>query len=277
MARSPLDVIQIDAQLREFTRAVDEMRGDADLGRVAMVMTAYADPQLNIAHYVARLDELAVSAAHASADPAVLSRYLFEDLGFAGNTRDYGDPRNSFLNEVIDRRLGIPITLSVLFLEVARRCGLDAAGVGLPGHFIVRAKRGGEWIYLDPFHRGVEMTVADCRKRVKSVAGVEFTPEHLQPVDARYVLMRMLNNLKNAHSKAAELDRAAAVIERLLVLSPGDADEVRNLGVLYAQAGRKEAALTLLEWYLRRRPNAKDADQIMGYAAALADGLSRWN
>ena len=285
------------AALDAFANEVSRPDREIDLARAALVMGAFEYPDLAVAPYLKRLDDLAAAArpALSTADlPALaLANYLFKRLGFTGNQEDYLDPRNSFLNQVLDRRLGIPITLSLLYIEVARRIGIDAEGVGLPGHFIVRARLEAEYapasddetddpdavIYLDPFHGGALMDEADCAERVWAITGgrLPFNQAFLSPVGARYILNRMLNNLKNAYAGRQDLERALRVVERLLVLNPNDPEETRNLGLLHAGLGHTRQALTALMRYLELRPQAPDAATIRGYIAALSGRLARWN
>jgi regulator of sirC expression with transglutaminase-like and TPR domain len=255
-----------------------------DLARAALVMGRFEYPDLDVAGYLSRVNRLAEAAhqaIHAAAMPALtLAEFLFDELGFSGNAGDYADPRNSFLNEVLERRLGIPISLSVLYLEIAKRLDIRAEGVGLPGHFIVRVTlENGEVIYLDPFHGGQLLSEEDCRRRVAVVSGgaLPFHESFLNPVQSRYILTRMLNNLKNFYSAANDFPRAARVIERLLVLTPDDVMEMRNLGLLYGQMGKRRQAVDLLEAYLHAWPNAQDTDVIRNYLKSLSDQASKWN
>lgn len=255
-----------------------------DLARAALVMGKFEYPDLDVAGYLSRFDRLADAASQAmqSAEmPALtLAGFLFDELGFSGNAGNYTDPRNSFLNEVLERRLGIPISLSVLYLEIAKRVEIRAEGVGLPGHFIVRvAMTDGNAIYLDPFHGGQLLSEVDCRRRVAAVTGgaLPFHESFLHPVQSRYILTRMLNNLKNFYSAANDFPRTAKVIERLLVLNPDDFAEMRNLGLLYGQMGRRRQAVELLEVYLNALPGARDADFIRSYMKKISDQASKWN
>jgi regulator of sirC expression with transglutaminase-like and TPR domain len=273
----PGDAVEKTPALVEFERELARPERDIDLARAALAMVRYGDPQLNIAHYLSRIDQLAASS---NADSVLrLGEYLFGQLGYAGNQRNYSDARNSYLHTVIDRRLGIPITLSVLFVEVARRRNLRAFGVGLPGHFIVGAPDpavADGVLYLDPFNHGNVMSVDDCRDRVAR-SGVEFDSAFLQPVGPRYILTRMLHNLKNAHAQAGDIVLAAHSVERLLALHPDDASEARNLGVLYAQSDRKLRALQLLTWYVDTQPRAEDRAEVLAFARSIADDMARWN
>jgi regulator of sirC expression with transglutaminase-like and TPR domain len=272
-----------DTVLAAFAREVDRPDADIDLSRAALLMGRFEYPDLDVPAYEGRLDSLAMKASRLITQrplsPVALAEYLFDTLGFAGNEGDYLDPRNSFLNEVLERRLGIPITLSVLYVEVARRLGMDARGVGLPGHFIVRVNDERGIIYLDPFHRGAQMTLEDCVERVRTVTKdqLPFDPAYLNPVGARYILMRMLNNLKNVYTNANDYERARHIVERLLALSPDNLDEVRNLGLLYSALGQNRRAVELLTRYLQGRPGAPDADTVKQYIVALSGNMARWN
>jgi regulator of sirC expression with transglutaminase-like and TPR domain len=247
-------------------------------------MGRFEYPELNVQGYLERIDRLAGAAERelASADlPALmLAQFLFDTIGFTGNAQHYADPRNSFLNEVLERRLGIPISLSVLYLEVARRTGVRADGVGLPGHFIVRAALdNGQVVYIDPFHRGMLLSEEDCRERVRSVTDgrLPFHEAFLNPVGVHYILVRMLNNLKNFYAAASDFARAAQVVERLLVLHPDDLDEIRNLGLLYGALGRRRQAVAHLEKYLEERAGAADAEAVWRFLASITDQASKWN
>jgi regulator of sirC expression with transglutaminase-like and TPR domain len=152
---------------------------------------------------------------------AALTRHVFVELGFRGNQEDYYDPRNSYLNDVLDRRLGIPITLSLVFLEVGRRLGLELAGIGFPGHFLVRARGpAGEELILDPFHGGVLLDRADLEERLREVTGADarLDPEHFLPASKKQILTRMLNNLRQIHKQRRDPTRETAVAELLSCL-----------------------------------------------------------
>jgi len=276
--------VSLDAALEAFAREVNRPADAIDLARAALVMGQFEYPDLDVAAYLNRLDHLAELASQtiASSDlPALmLAKFLFDTLGFTGDSVNYTDPRNSFLNEVLERRLGIPISLSVLFLEVAQRAGVRAEGVGLPGHFIVRVVLdSGQVIYLDPFYGGAILSKADCRERVRMLTGgkLPFDEAFLNPVNARYILTRMLNNLKNFYAAAGDFYRASKVVERLLVMNPDDPNETRNLGLLYGLLGKRRQALALLEEYLHRRPDAADVEVIKQHIVELSRAASRWN
>jgi regulator of sirC expression with transglutaminase-like and TPR domain len=275
--------------LNVFAQEVHPENGEIDLARAALTLAAFQYPDLNVQTYLDRIDRLADAAQPAMREadqPALgLAQFLFDTLGFSGNEQNYTDPRNSFLNDVIERRLGIPITLSVLFLAVARRVGVQAEGVGLPGHFIVRIQVGvadainSFALYLDPFHRGALLSEEDCKARVRQVTQgrLPFDSAYLDPVNNRYILTRMLNNLKGFYAASNDFERAAHVIERLLVLHPKDYVEMRNLGLLYGSLGKKRQAAKLLEDYLAATPNAPDSQAIKKHIASLGSDVSRWN
>lgn len=272
-----------DPALAAFEREVSAGDAEVNLARAALVMGGFEYPDLDVSAYEARLDRLAESAqsrvARSDAPAIELGRFLFDELGFAGNAEHYGDPRNSFLNQVIERRLGIPITLSVLYIDVARRLDIAASGVGLPGHFIVRAELGDAPAYLDPFHHGAVLTEADCRERVRAITDgkLPFHPAYLVPVGARYILTRMLNNLKNAYAQQGDMPRALSVVERLLVLNPNDSVELRNMGLLLAGLGRRREAVSAFERFLRLYPESAEAPTLRGYIEQLASDVSRLN
>jgi regulator of sirC expression with transglutaminase-like and TPR domain len=277
-AKSPLDAIDPSDALSAFVRSVRAPDADIDLASAAITMVRYADADVHVPHYLKRLDQLA-SATDARA-PLDLAAYLFGQLGFSGNQNNYGDPRNSYLHFVIDRRLGIPITLSVLFLEVARRCGIRAYGVGLPGHFIVGAHDhtvAGGVLYLDPFNQGMTLTADECRERVITTANLAFDDALLLPVSNRYILTRMLHNLKGAHAREGNLEMTASASERLLALNPADAEEAHHLGLLYSQTGRGKRALQLLHWAAEHTPGGPRRDEIRSSEAAVMESFARQN
>ena len=194
-----------------------------------------------------------------------LNEYLFEELGFVGNESDYYDPRNSMLHQVLGRRTGIPITLSVVYIEVGRRAGLRVEGVGLPGHFVVRAFEGEdeEGVLVDPFNRRTT-DLEECQGRIDLIydGKVELSEEHLRAVDARGILARMLGNLKAVYVRAGLYRRALAAVERLILLMPSALDERRDRGMLLAQLGHLHEAIADTQTYLNLEPEAPDADDV---------------
>jgi regulator of sirC expression with transglutaminase-like and TPR domain len=194
---------------------------------------------------------------------------VFDEIGFKGNVDHYDDPRNSFLHDVLDRKLGIPLTLSVITIEIARAAGLAAHGVGLPGHFIVRIDEQDRSLFIDPFHGGHVITIEDCKDLVVRTTGRAslFRPDSLDVATPRAMLNRLLMNLKRIHLAQGDYNRALSIVERLLIVSPGDAKEIRDRGLLLAHLGRPDAAVCDLESYLALVPEAPDADSVRGRLA----------
>jgi regulator of sirC expression with transglutaminase-like and TPR domain len=187
---------------------------------------------------------------------------LFDEAGFRGNQDHYYDPRNSVLNEVLDRRLGIPISLSVLFLAVGRRVGLAVDGVGFPGHFMVKLTAAGRELFIDPYRHGEILTAEECEERWNSHARGAFDRRWLEAAAPRQILGRMLHNLKRIYVEAGDDVRTLWVIDRLLLLAPGDLSERRDRGLVSARLGGTGAAVADLEAYLAGNPGAQDATEV---------------
>jgi regulator of sirC expression with transglutaminase-like and TPR domain len=248
-----------------------------DLAEAALIVAAEEYPGLDVGAYQERLDDLARAAGErlraASGAPgavALLNRFLFEDEGFAGDRDAYYDPKNSFLNDVIDRRRGIPITLSILYMEVARRVGLEIRGVGFPGHFLVEPVAG-EDVFVDPFF-GRVLTRAGCADLLRETTGGALTlrPElHLRVATSREILVRLLSNLKNIFVRSGELGRALACSERILLLVPDAPLELRDRGILYDELDCQAAAVDDLERFLALDPDDESAGAVRERLAAL--------
>ncbi|HEY7654254.1 MAG TPA: transglutaminase-like domain-containing protein [Methylomirabilota bacterium] len=274
-----------DPSLAEFAAAVGHPDGEIGLARAALLIAAPEHPGLDVDRYLARLDDLADTALAARRAADALSRlhrlreFLFEELGFAGDRADYFDPRNSHLNEVLDRRLGIPITLSLVFIEVGRRLGLQMEGIGLPGHFITGARIAGEQVLLDPFNRGAVLTVEACGQVVRRALGrpVRLRPEHFAPVDNRQFLTRMLANLKGVYWRQEAWDKVVRVIDRMLALNPAAAGERRDRGAAWSNMGRLERGVADWERYLTEFPDAADHEQVRGQLRRVRQKLAQLN
>ena len=243
---------------------------EIDLTRSALMIARTEHPHLDVESYAARMDELAtkverlISDLHPQRTIAAINRVLFDDMGMRGNREDYYDPRNSFLNDVLDRRLGIPITLSVVYMEVARRVGFSLAGVGLPGHFLLKHYGEGSEILIDCFNRGDILSRRDCQSRLDEIYSGEMTlrPEFLHPISRRQILMRMLNNLKTVYLSTRNFRKALPIADLILVIYPSSAEDIKQRALLrYSMALHKLAAEDLEE-YLRISPTASDADEI---------------
>jgi regulator of sirC expression with transglutaminase-like and TPR domain len=182
-------------------------------------------------------------------------------LRFSGNKIDYYDPRNSFLNDVIDRRLGIPITLALVYLEVSRRIDFPMMGVGMPGHFLIRPDISDVEMFVDAFDRGNVIFSQDCQERLSDMfqQPVTLKPEFLAPVSNRQFLARMLTNLKFIYLKQQNLAKTLAAVDRILLLFPGVSLELRDRGLIYYQLGHYPQAADDLQTYLAKVPNAEDA------------------
>lgn len=274
-----------DPSLAEFAAAVGGPDGEIRLARAALLIAAPEHSGLDVDKYLVRLDDLADTALAARRAADALSRlhrlreFLFEELGFAGDRADYFDPRNSHLNEVLDRRLGIPITLSLVFIEVGRRLGLQMEGIGLPGHFITGARIAGEHVLLDPFNRGAVLTVEACGQVVRQALGrpVRLLPEHFAPVDNRQFLTRMLANLKGVYWRQEAWDKVVRVIDRMLALNPAAAGERRDRGAAWSNMGRLERGVADWERYLTEFPDAADHEQVRGQLRRVRQKLAQLN
>jgi regulator of sirC expression with transglutaminase-like and TPR domain len=244
-----------------------------------------AYPDLRPSDYVNLADDLALNAqrrlaAHSDGTRGLaLAEHLFGEAGFRGNAADYDDPRNSYLNQVFDRRLGIPISLSVVLLEVSRRLGIRTAGIGLPGHFIAVVEGEDGPIYVDPFDGARVLTRADCAGLVQAATGVSgvFDADWLRPAAPREVVERMLRNLRNFYVSVNDWPLAIRVVDRLRELQTDVTTHVRDLGVLYYRDGSFRRAYELLNEYLRREPYAADAAGVREGRDRLALELARCN
>jgi regulator of sirC expression with transglutaminase-like and TPR domain len=258
------------AESPEFQRL---LRGEprSDPVRIALEIARDAYPGLDIDHYLGKIDALAERVrdrcASRSKPWSVLGQInwvLFVEEGFQGNSEDYYDPRNSYLNEVIDRKTGIPITLSVLYATIAARVGLEMAGVNLPAHFMLRVGSGEATIFVDPFHSGAVLDRKGCERKISQIVGQPIALPELQlaPCGTDLVIARMLRNLKTIYVEQHDYMAALPVLRRLAALSPGNPHEQRDLGMLCLRLDRPAEAIAPLEAYLAARPQAPDADAV---------------
>ncbi len=255
------------------------------LAEAALAIAQEEYPAMSPAAYLRRLDDLAATVEarlRARRDAASVLRelraVLSGDDGFRGNADDYYDPRNSFLNEVLDRRLGIPITLSVLYIEVASRVGLRLQGVGFPGHFLVKHVAGQREIFLDPFRGGEILSADECEARYEAIApGRALDRRHLEAVDARAIVRRMLHNLEKIYAERRDHVRALWVVDRLLLVAPGDLAARRDRGLLAARLGGASAAVADLEAYLAAAPDAEDAGELRSLVHDLRSSTTLLN
>jgi regulator of sirC expression with transglutaminase-like and TPR domain len=268
-----------------FAQIVARADEEISLAEAALVIAAEEYPRLDIELYQEKLDrfaDLARDRALKSGDAfdpvSALNATLFDELGFHGNSENYYDPRNSFLNEVIDRRMGIPITLTVIYIEVARRIGVAIEGIGMPGHFIARYSSGDGEVFIDAFNRGRLLGRAGCAEFFSEMTGGRFQlePEHLAPVPKKQILSRMLSNLLGIYA-ASDNHRALAVIERILLISPDSPPHVRDRGLLLAVIGDATTAIEELERYLALAPDAGDAESIREQIKSIRQTRARLN
>lgn len=260
-----------------------------NLAEAALLIAADEYPGLSVEAYLDRIDEMAAVLRRrlrqdiSTTDAIIaLNHYLFQELGFAGNTEEYYDPRNSFLNDVIDRRLGIPITLSILYLEIGRRIGLPLHGVSFPAHFLVKCTVRDGAIVLDPYAKGASLGLDDLVARLKSWrGGIEPDPELVRNLLAaagnREILARMLRNLKGIYLQRGDLTRALAAAGRSVTLLPDEADEYRERAAIYLKLECFRAALADFRRYLTLKPDAADAGVIAARIGELQRIASRLN
>jgi regulator of sirC expression with transglutaminase-like and TPR domain len=265
---TPADKIAAAEARSRFAAEVLKPERWIGLARAALLVGAEEEPRVcNVKQCLARLDEMG-EEARASSEGGLrveaLNRYFFDEQGFTGNQSNYYDPRNSMLHRVLERRTGIPITLSIVYAEVGRRAGLSVEGVALPGHFIVRASEtGGESVLVDPFH-GKVIDEEECQERLDVIydGRVTLGEEHLRAVGVRATLVRVLANLKAVYVQGQLFRRALAAVERILLLTPHDLDERRDRGMLLAQLNRLPEAIAETQRYLNLAPDAHDADTV---------------
>ncbi len=255
-----------------------------DLAELALLLAQDEYPTLDVEAYLSELDGMAHEARGHLRGGLVqrvkgLCRYLFHDMGFRGNQQNYYDARNSYFNEVLDRRTGIPITLSAVAIAVGRRAGLPVVGVGLPGHFVAKAIEGKQEVLFDPFHGGRQLTPEKCQRLVEQATGLPFemNPETLQAVPLGSIMLRMLNNLKGVYLRGGDYLRATRTIERLRQLNPNDPQLRRDLGATLLQAGQPGRAIDHLQAYLSATPKAEDAEMVKKLLMQAMAAVARWN
>jgi regulator of sirC expression with transglutaminase-like and TPR domain len=265
-----------------------------DLARACLMIAEDAYPDLSVERYLGDIERLALrlrgrmpQALGAEERVAALNRFLFDDLGYWGNTDDYYDPRNSYLNEVLERRTGIPITLSILYMELGRRIGLPLEGVSFPGHFLVRLRLRAGVLILDPFSGGAPQSEDELRERLQRVIPEGATEElpvaelpleqFLEPATRRQILARVLRNLKGVYRDAGKPERMLEVLNRMLLVAPEASGELRDRGYVYQRLECWRPALQDLSDYVGREPQAADADEVRARVAELTTLCARLN
>jgi len=282
------------AALGPFQELMQRDEAKIDLARACLLVAQDAYPALDIDHYLAELERMAArlrarmpQATSAEEKVIALNQFLYEDLGFWGNTDDYYDPRNSYLNEVIDRRTGIPLTLSVLYMEIGRRVGLPLEGVSFPGHFLVRVRMRRGMLVLDPFAGGIPQSEDELRERIKRVvprgAAGPLPPQDLpleqflEPATNRQILGRLLRNLKGIYREKDDLARLLEVLDRMLLVAPDAHAELRDRGLVYYRLECWRPALQDIRAYVEREPDAADAVEMRAKLIELSALCAKLN
>lgn len=282
---TPADKLAAAEARRRFAAEVSKRDEAIDLGRAALLVGAEEEPsRCDVERCMESLERMGREARErvsfsVGSPVEALNNYLFEEQGFGGNTDDYYDPRNSMLHRVLERRKGIPITLSVVYMEVGRRAGLRVEGVGMPGHFIVRASTSdGASALVDPFNAST-VELEDCQERLDAIYGgqVVLSEEHLRPVGSRAIITRILGNLKAVYVQADLYRRALAAVERILLAAPHSREERRDRGMLLAQLDRLPEALAETRHYLKTAPDAPDAESVREQLKKIQSRLASLN
>lgn len=264
-----------------FVMEVDQPEEELNLARATLLVAREEYPQLPIEPYLVRLDLLAEEVlgrlGEETAPTIVLTetiRDLFERRKLRGNRENYYDPKNSFLNDVLDRGLGIPLTLGVVLLEVGWRLGLKMDGVNFPGHFLVSFRGDAIRLLIDPFRGGQILFPDEAQKLLKRQHGMaaHLADSHLKRASKRDILVRLLFNLKGIYHRAGDYVRALAAVERILVVRPTASGQIRDRGYLLAKLNRPDEAVTQLETYLTFAPEAGDADRIEALVDSIRSG-----
>ncbi len=286
------------ADIQRFASLIADEKERYSLVEACLLIAEDAYPRLDVNHYLAEIERMAarlrgrLPVGGPEEKVIALNQFLFDELGFSGNADDYYDPRNSYLNEVLERRVGIPISLSIVYMEVGRKVGLPLEGVSFPGHFLVRLALRSSTLVLDPFSGGEPLSERDLRKLLKRViagsgrAGLRSAEDvaaelpldqFLEPAGHRQVLARVLRNLKNIYREKDEPQRQLEVINRMLVVAPDAFDELRDRGLVYQKLEAFRAALKDLNDYLEHEPDAIDADEIRAKVVELTSLCARLN
>jgi regulator of sirC expression with transglutaminase-like and TPR domain len=266
-----------------FTNLIAGDEASLDLARASLLIAAEEYPSLDIEHYLERLEALASQVRRYLADASeqafgipratdgciemlhALNVVLFEHEHFRGSRADYYNPQNSFLNRVLERRLGIPLSLSLVYIEVGKRLGLALAGVGMPFHFIVRCTLPeGTFVYIDPYEKGKLLSEQDCRRRLVQVFKdpADLDAHWLEPLSPKQLLVRMLSNLKQIYLHKNDYQRTLTVSDRILLLNPQHPNEVRDHGLVSFHLKYYSRALRDLNAYLELAPQAEDRQEV---------------
>lgn len=267
--------------LSQFAEVTDRPDYQIDVARAAMLLAAAEYPQLNVERELFAFQRLAGAISSKFLDDNdplycvnVISEHLFDDMGFRGDADNYYDPRNSYLNQVLERRTGIPITLAVVYMEVGKRLKVPLLGIGMPGHFLVR-HREIENLYIDAFSGGILLSEEECRDIVGELAHGDFnwSSDLLKPVSNREIIARMIRNLKAIYMADEDFVRALTVSEFALALDPHSAMDRRDRGIVHYQLGHSAEALDDLVYYLDLSPSGPDVEGVHALVAELRSFL----
>ena len=256
---------------------------DFDLAEIALLLARDEFLNLDVEAYLSELNAMAHEVpplrGHLAHQVQGFCRYLFHEMGFRGNQRDYYDPRNSHFNLVLERRTGIPITLSAVTMAVGQRAGLNLVGVGLPGHFIVKAIDGAQEVLIDPFHGGRILSHEDCENLVRQSTGADFemTALALQPIPLGLIVQRMLANLKAIYMKGEDWLRAIRTMERMRLLKPEDVQLRRDLGLCQLRQGQPGKAIDHLSSYVNSAAEAEDLQRVQQLLSDAIRMVAQWN
>lgn len=284
---------------RAFEKTIAGQDTAIDLATAALLIAAEEYPDLNIEHYITQLDLLARKVLEATGLPdadfklsgeitqkvdvldviRAMNKVLFEQERFHGNHADYYNPHNSFLNKVLDRHEGIPITLSLIYMEVGRRVGLQIMGIGLPFHFIVRCNLAHGSIYIDPFERGRLLSEQDCHERINRLfrGRIPFNPLWLEPVSNRQLLTRILANLKNIYIHKGDYLRALSACDRIVMLAPDTALERKDRGIVHLHLKHYTRAIRDFTAYLELAPHSEDAEDVRRQIKTIRQTIAMLN
>ncbi len=284
-----LDTTGYRSAVNGFAALVEPAHEDAsiDLASAALAIARTEYPRLDVSYYVGRLEALEGrvrgrmrSSPTAREAITLLNRVLFDEEGLRGNRDDYYDPRNSFLNDVLDRKLGIPITLSVIYMDVARRVGFPIGGTAMPGHFLLKHYdvMSGE-IVIDAFNRGRIVSNAECQQRLNEIYSgeIELQPEFLRPVTHREILTRMLNNLRQIYFTQRNFAKGLMILDLLLAIPPRSPELLRERGLVRLNLEQFLGAAQDLGGYLQLQPEAPDAEDVRETLDMLRQFLARLN
>lgn len=296
----PEESLNDTPQQRARKAFIDLVAGEdatIDLARAALLIALEEYPELDTERYMKQLNLLAgkvrtllglVETGKLTQLPkeidllkaiSTMNQVLFEQEHFQGNQEDYYNPSNSFLNDVLEKRKGIPITLSLIYMEVGKRIGLQFEGIGLPFHFVVRCRLSDGYIYIDPFEKGRLLSEEDCRERIHRLFKhkADFDPHWLEPVSHRQLLVRMLANLKNIYIHQEDYDRALSICDRILILVPNAPFERRDRGIVHFHLKHYARALQDLTAYVEQAPNLEDSKHVRQQIKAIRQMIAMMN